>query len=123
MAQFNRVVPVLKVRDLQETIEFYNRQLGFELCWRAPNDGGGDNCMVKRDGISILFSTGSHLGDKPQFSGTLYIDMIGVDAFYAKVKDAVPLVWPLEVMNYGSKEFGVRDPNGYVIAFSEAVTQ
>ena len=120
VTQFKRVIPVLKVRDLEETIDFYIRHFGFSLCWRAANDGSGENGMVQLGDISILFSTGAHLGSEPQFSGSIYIDMVGVEEFYEKVKDAVPIVWPLETMDYGSKEFGVRDCNGYTLAFSEA---
>ena len=40
VTQFKRVIPVLKVRDLEETIDFYIRHFGFSLCWRAANDGG-----------------------------------------------------------------------------------
>jgi uncharacterized glyoxalase superfamily protein PhnB len=107
---------------MQEAIDYYTGNFGFRLCWRAPNDGGGENCMLESGGLSLMFSTGSHLGDRPQFSGTLYIDMEGVDAFYEQVKDRVSIVWPLEVMEYGQKEFGVRDCNGYTLAFAEAVS-
>ena len=68
-----------------------------------------------------MLSTGSHLGGTPSFTGTLYIDMDGVEEFYEEVKDRVELVWPLDVMDYGTREFGVRDPNGYILAFSEAI--
>jgi hypothetical protein len=28
-------------------------------------------------------------------------------------------VWPLEQQEYGTREFGIRDPDGYVLAFAE----
>lgn len=119
MIQLKKVNPVLRVVNIQDTIEFYRRHFGFELCWQAPNDGGGDNAMMKSGAISFLFSTGSHLGDKPGFSGTFYIEMEGVDELYAAVKDRLEIVWPLEAMDYGQREFGVRDCNGYTLAFAE----
>ena len=46
--------------------------------------------------------------------------MDNVQEFYDRVRDRVPIVWPLEVMDYGQKEFGLRDGNGYTLAFAEA---
>jgi uncharacterized glyoxalase superfamily protein PhnB len=66
-----------------------------------------------------MLSTGTHLGGKPAFTGTLYINTPGVAAFYERLKDKVELVWPLENMAYGATEFGIRDPDGYVLAFAE----
>jgi catechol 2,3-dioxygenase-like lactoylglutathione lyase family enzyme len=121
VAQFKRWLPVLKVQDLQAAIDFYTGILGCTLHWRSPNDGGGENCMLGFGDADLMLSTGSHLGGTPQFTGTLYLDMEGVEEFYERVKDRVELVWPLEVMEYGTREFGVRDPSGYTLAFSEAM--
>lgn len=120
MTQFNRILPVLKVSDLQRTIDYYSVHFGASLCWRAGNDGGGENAMMQLGDVNMMFSTGSHLGDSPTFSGTLYIDVDGVDELYETVKDSVAILWPLEVMDYGQKEFGIRDCNGYAVAFAEA---
>jgi uncharacterized glyoxalase superfamily protein PhnB len=120
MAEFTSIVPVLKVADLQRAVEFYTGVLGFSPAWQAENDGGGDNAMLKAGAASLLLSTGSHLGDKPQFTGTLYFNMTGVQAFFDAVKQRVDVVWPLETMPYGQQEFGVRDPDGYTLAFAEA---
>jgi uncharacterized glyoxalase superfamily protein PhnB len=69
----------------------------------------------------VLLSTGSHLGDKPQFTGTLYFGMSGVRDFFEKVRHEAEVVWPVEAMDYGQTEFGIRDPDGYTLAFAEAV--
>ena len=46
MAEFLKIVPVLKVSDMQRAVEFYTGLLGFTVAWQAANDGGGDNCML-----------------------------------------------------------------------------
>lgn len=119
MVDFKKVVPVLKVADLQRAVDFYTGVLGFTLCWRAPNDGGGDNCMLQAGATDLLLSTGSHLGDKPQFTGTLYFHMTGVRQFFEAIKNKVEIVWPLEKMEYGQVEFGIKDCDGYMLAFAE----
>ncbi len=123
MSRFHKIVPVLRVVDMQRAIDWYARILGFQLCWRAPNDGGGENCWIQSGAIDLMLSTGSHLGDKPAFTGTLYFNMDGVHEFYARVKDQVDIVWPLEAMEYGTREFGIHDCDGYTLAFAEEVQQ
>ena len=104
---------------MQRSVAFYTSVLGFTVAWQAANDGGGENCMMQAGAADLLLSTGSHLGDKPQFTGTLYFHMAGVQEFFERIKDQVQIVWPLETMNYGQKEFGIRDCDGYNLAFAE----
>jgi uncharacterized glyoxalase superfamily protein PhnB len=119
MPEFWSILPVLKVGDMDRSLAFYADRFGFEVVWRVPGDAGDEIARVRLGGVALLFSTGSHLGASPSFTGTFYIEMKDVDSFYERVKGRVDLVWPLETMEYGWKEFGVRDPDGYVIAFSE----
>jgi catechol 2,3-dioxygenase-like lactoylglutathione lyase family enzyme len=121
MAEFQKVVPVLKVSDMQKSVDFYTGILGFSVAWRAANDGGGENCMLRAGAAELLLSTGSHLGDRPQFTGTLYFHMAGVQAFFERVKNQAEVVCPLKAMDYGQKEFGIRDGDGYTLAFAEAL--
>jgi uncharacterized glyoxalase superfamily protein PhnB len=119
MAEFKRIVPVLKVSDMQRSVDFYTSVLSFTVAWRAANDGGGENCMLQAGATDLLLSTGSHLGDKPQFTGTLYFHMAGVREFFERVKSRAEVIWPLETMDYGQREFGIRDSDGYTLAFAE----
>jgi uncharacterized glyoxalase superfamily protein PhnB len=121
MADFKTIVPVLKVADIRRAVAFYTDILGFTVCWQAANDGGGENCMLAAGATNLLLSTGSHLGDKPQLTGTLYFNMIGVTGFFEQIKNRVEIVWPLEAMDYGQTEFGIKDCDGYTLAFSEAL--
>jgi catechol 2,3-dioxygenase-like lactoylglutathione lyase family enzyme len=112
-------MPVLRVADIERSVDWYTRVLGFMVSWRAPNDGGGENCMLHSGASRVLLSTGSHLGDKPAFTGTLYFETEGVRDLYARIRDQVEIVWPLELMEYGTLEFGIHDPDGYTLAFAE----
>ena len=75
--------------------------------------------MLQAGATDLLLSTGSHLGDKSQFTSTLYFHMAGVQEFFERVKGRAKVVWPLEAMDYGQREFGVRDGDGYTLAFAE----
>ncbi len=113
------VMPVLRVQDMQRAIDWYTNIVGFALQWRSPNDGGGENSMLRLGDVVLMLSTGTHPGDKPAFTGTLYFNTPAVSVFHDRIKDRAELVWPLENMDYGTVEFGVRDPDGYVLAFAE----
>jgi uncharacterized glyoxalase superfamily protein PhnB len=123
MSEFKKIVPVLKAANMQRAVDFYTGVLGFMVCWRAANNGGGENCMVQAGATELLLSTGAHLGDKPQFTGTRYFHMVGVQEFFAKIKHKVEIVWPLETRDYGQTEFGIRDCDGYTLAFTEALDE
>ena len=89
-----------------------------------PNDGGGENCLLSHGKVAVMLSTGRHLGAKPAFTGTLYFETKNVRALYKKVRQSrLNFVWPLSKMEYGTLEFGVRDPDGYVLAFAEQVLE
>ena len=119
MVEFQKVVPVLRVSDMQKSVDFYTGVLGFSVVWRAANDGGGENCMLQAGATALLLSTGTHLGGTPQFTGTLYFHMAGVREFFERVKGRAEVVWPLEAMDSGQREFGIRDGDGYMLAFAE----
>ena len=71
-----------------------------------------------------MLSTGRRLGGKPAFTGTLYFDARNVRALYQKVRKVRPkFVWPLSKMEYGTLELGLRDPDGYLLAFAEQVSK
>ena len=120
MPDFKQIVPVLKEAEMDRAMNFYTNVLGFAVSWRAPDDGGGENCMLQAGETSLLLSTGTHLGGTPQFTGTLYFHMTGVRELFGRVNGKAEVVWPLEAMEYGQTEFGIHDPDGYTLAFAES---
>ncbi len=119
MTRILSIMPVLRVADLQRSIDWYVGVLRFHAGDRLTNDGGGENCFLQAGDVELLLSTGSHLGGPPSFTGTLYFRVVGVDALYEKVRGRPEIVWPLERMEYGTREFGIRDPDGYTLGFAE----
>jgi catechol 2,3-dioxygenase-like lactoylglutathione lyase family enzyme len=114
------VMPVLRVAELEKSLRFYREVLGFDLAWRAANDGDGENCMLTSSDVSLMLSTGSHLGGAPQLTGTIYFSTVGVALLYGRLEGRVEVAWPLGETEYGTLEFGIRDPDGYTLAFAES---
>jgi catechol 2,3-dioxygenase-like lactoylglutathione lyase family enzyme len=48
-AHIENTIPVLAVSELDQSIEFFRRALGFELEWRT-----GPICSIGRDGSSVM---------------------------------------------------------------------
>lgn len=116
----HRIVPALLVKDMTETLAFY-RKLGFELSGCHPDQGDPTWAEVARDGVLLQFHTEPPCGTPPEpvCSGTLYFYPESVDALADELRTKVEFSWGPEVMEYGMKEFGVQDPNGYYLAFTE----
>jgi catechol 2,3-dioxygenase-like lactoylglutathione lyase family enzyme len=117
-----RLVPALLVNDLPESLAFY-RKLGFEVTGCHPDPERPLWAEVERDGVALQFHTEPACGTphKPVCSGTFYFFPEDVRALAAEFRDQVPFAWGPEVMEYGMRDFGVQDPNGYYLAFTEPV--
>ena len=115
-----RLVPALLVNDLRETLTFY-RKLGFEVSGYHPNREHATWAEVGRDGVTLQFHTEPSRGTprQPACSGTFYLYPNSVIALAEELRGKVEFAWGPEVMDYGMNEFGVRDPNGYYLAFTE----
>lgn len=120
MTLTSRVTPSLLARDMSETLAFY-RSLGFRI-----SGGGVDTGWLEltRDEASLQFYSDPPVSTptSPIMSGTIYFYPSSVDALAAEWKERVKFEWGPEVMDYGMREFGIRDPNGYYLAFTESAT-
>ena len=115
-----RLVPALLVRDMHETLEFYQR-LGFEVTGVSPRHGAPDWAEVTRDGIVLQFHTEAPIGTPvaPVCSATFYVYPDSVAALASELEDKVEFAWGPQTLSYGMHEFAIRDPNGYFLAFAE----
>ena len=115
-----KLVPALLVRDMDETLVFYER-LGFHITGRFPDGSTPGWAEVTRDFIVIQFHTEPPCGTPPSpvCSGTFYMYPKSVTALAEEFRDKVEFAWGPEVMDYGMREFGIQDPNGYFLAFTE----
>lgn len=119
-----RAVPVLTVADVGATISWYQAKLGF---WSDPFPENEPYvfAMLFRDEIEIMLQRLPGY-QKPEIyqqreGGVwdVYIRMEGVKQLYEAINEVVPMLRPLHQQPYGCWEFEVRDPNGYVLVFSE----
>ena len=124
MPTFNSIVPVFPVADVGSTMNWYQTKLGF---WVDPFPAHEPYvfAILFRDDIEIMLQQVVDY-QKPDIYGRrdggvwdAYIRTTEVKELYEGIKDEVTTVQPLRQQPYGRWEFEVRDPNGYVLVFSE----
>lgn len=124
---FEGVTPNLVVADLGKSLAFYRDVLGFELDMHVPEQPPYVFAAVKRGGAQVFLNDIAAvregfpaLADRARGGGnTMYVKMTGVEAYHEALKDKVTIVVPFVRQPYGMMEFGIEDPDGYVIFFAE----
>jgi uncharacterized glyoxalase superfamily protein PhnB len=126
MPKLCSAAPTFPVADVDATIHWYETHLGF-TSYPFPETPPYVFASVSRDQVEIMFQRidGYQKTDLYHLrSGGVwdaYIRMEGVREFYETVKDQVEIRMPLRQQAYGDWEFEVKDPNGYILVFSELI--
>ncbi len=124
MSKLSRAAPTFPVADVGATIRWYETELGFNS-YPFPENPPYVFASVGRDDVEIMFQRieGYQKPDLYQRRNggvwDAYIRMEGVKEFYEAVRDKVEITMPLRKQAYGDWEFEVKDPNGYILVFSE----
>ena len=117
--KLENIRPMLAVTDIDATILFYRKLLGFECVSRMESWAA-----LRRDSVEVMISlpNAHEPFEKPMLTGSLYFNTVDVDALWAELKDKVSVVYPIENFFYGMREFAVRDNNGYILQFGQEIT-
>lgn len=125
MPKLSSSAPCFPVADVGATLRWYETQLGFKS-YPFPQTEPYAFASLRRDDVEIMLQRleGHQKPDLYQLRPGLgvwdaYIRMEGVKDFYESVRSQVEVIRPLTKQGYGDWEFEVRDPNGYVLVFSE----
>ena len=124
MAELQSVSACFSVADISATIQWYEEQLGF-IGDPFPDREPYVFAILRRDDIEIFLQRIEGY-EKPDVydrrSGGVwdaYIRVEGIKDLYDSVREEATIVQPLRLQPYGNWEFEVKDPNGYVLVFSE----
>jgi uncharacterized glyoxalase superfamily protein PhnB len=114
--------PMLATENLAQTIEFYTEHLGFQVGGKYPEE---DPCWASlcSGAAEIAFNLpNAHLPfEKPLVTGSIYLTVENVDELWEKLKERVEIVYPLENFDYGMREFGIKDCNGYILNLGQNI--
>jgi uncharacterized glyoxalase superfamily protein PhnB len=130
MPQFTKLTPNLVVANVERSLAFYVDTLGFSRGMAVPDASPFVFASVTSGAVEIFFNDASAaIKEYPAFAGrpigatgTLFIEMDGgVDALHDRLKPTVKIAMPLVTQFYGTREFAIEDPDGYVITFAERI--
>ena len=131
MPHFTKLTPNLLVASVERSLAFYEGTLGFERGLTVPDQSPFAFASVTGGAVEIFFNdAASAVKEYPGFAGkpigatgTMFVEVVGVDALHDRLKDHVKVVMPIETKFYGMREFAIEDPDGYVMTFAERVPQ
>ena len=115
---FRQIKPIISSKQIKETIAYYPNMLGFTC--RAYREEWGWAAMQRDDVEVILAYPNQHYSfEKPNFTGSFYIETEEVDFLWEELKNKVNILNPLEILDQGMREFAIPDNNGYILQFRE----
>jgi len=112
--------PQFLVADIDRSIEFYRKMLGFAIDFRYEDFYAG----IVKDSCSIHLKSGKvSMEERKSRRNNEDLDIVfsvdGIDNLYEELSNKhIEFVQPLRDAPYG-KEFYITDPDGYIIAFVE----
>jgi catechol 2,3-dioxygenase-like lactoylglutathione lyase family enzyme len=122
--------PILWTKDLDQTISFYEKVLGFKKRTQFPNFAS-----MTRDNVEIMFvlpidepedckdpNNKEEFFPKPQLTGSIYITTEKVDELWEFVKDKATIESAIANREYMMRDFSILDNNGYEIVFGEDIS-
>lgn len=112
--------PMLRTKELKETIAFYTNILGFE-CESYSEDWGWASLRLDRVVIMAALPNEHMPFDKPSFTGSLYIELNNVDEYWDRIQGRASVCYPIESFPYGMREFAIYDNNGYLLQFGQRI--
>jgi uncharacterized glyoxalase superfamily protein PhnB len=132
----NTIAPSIRVKDMQKSLDFYTKTLGFQTTDKLTRrDGKVVHASVGFDSPLLMLSpvesvrtpktkedlTKNKLGVGVEF----YIGTTGskkLDAFFTEVKaKEVTVINEPKTESWGDRIFTLRDPDGYALTFAEHV--
>jgi len=117
-----QVVPMIHVPDVRATVDWY-KSIGFTV--RGTNEPGGemDWASLVFGNSEIMLTEGGRASSEERREVDLYIRTDDVDRLFAQLKDRIEVRIGLNDTFYGTREFIIRDLNGFWITFGQELEQ
>lgn len=119
---FKLLVPILYTEQIDETITFYTKHLGF-TCDNKNDDWSW--AAIHRNEVKLMLAKpNTHIPfTKPTFTGSFYIKLDDVESLWDELKDKLEICYPIETFEWNMREFAIYDNNGYVLQFGQDLSE
>jgi len=107
---------LLKCHNVETTKSFYEEILQFNV-----SDSANNTCTVEKGGDVLIFTEEDLWTGHPKCTGTIYFFIDELEKYYESIRDKAIVLWPLQDMPYGTREFGVKDYDEYHLAFANKI--
>ena len=124
--KIQKITTVLAVENVQQSVDFWQGRLGFEVTVTVPHEDTLGFAILERDGTeimlqsvsSILADLGANTGEVNGRSAALFIEISDLDAIETALT-GYPVEMPRRTTFYGMQEIGVREPGGHFVVFAQ----
>lgn len=108
--------PILASLNIQETIDFYSRKLGFRVLMQSE-----DYAIVKRDSAELQFwhCNEPHIAENT----SCYLRVNGLQALYQEFVQQLPDLAPPKTLPWGMQELYILDVHGNLLKWGEPVAE
>ena len=122
-------IPRLTAPSLRDTVDFYVSVLDFtcnniDEDWKVASLNKAGVTVELVDPLAKFPYNNDEPFNAPVFTSGIYIRVEegkGIDEVWEKVKDKAEVCYPVQDSDYGMREFGVYDNNGYLVQFGQPI--
>ena len=120
---------LLNVEDVSAAIAFYGELFGFEVVQKFEENNSIRWASLSKDQTQLMLNEhGERSNDRRRLSDShldvvLYIGVIDLDEIWRRVDQKGYSPSQIEIEDYGLRQFGFRDLDGYEIAVTGPVEQ
>ena len=122
-----KLEPMIYVSDLKSSIKFYTEILSFKVIEYYPDDRDPTWVAIQignqRFAMGNTFDNINHKYHPNGINGSgvhFYIIVDNIEEVFQKLKSRVIIIDKLEKKPWGNTEFAIKDPDGYLISFSDS---
>lgn len=124
VATFRDMIPMLMCEDVQESIRFYTKVLGFNVTSQMDDVGKSGWASLNQGKVQIMLASPSYLPEGVKVDGrypqlVLYFYPDDIEALHQSVRNQGYAATDLVVRFYGMKEFEMVDPSGHMLVFGQ----
>ncbi len=115
--QIERLTPMLNASDVPKCVEFYRRNLGFELVYCEPDLETATFALLESGGVRLMLKAAE---ESTGTGADLWLDSSDIQSLHTVLTENGLEPSRLEATHYRLWEFSLRDPDGRQLWFVQA---